>query len=173
MAKHKQEWHGSTSNSQTTSRKGAAAPKIEKQKQKTNSKKIFISSNCNPQTIDLIKTRTNPFGLELIIGDEKKELTKINEDIITSKCAFCHYEGSSYTQTSNLNLEPSIAYNQLINRIPDNESAKEDGLILLSDAGGLLGLLTSYFWEKVNVKNELHFYSNLKQTNPTDFHQFF
>ena len=44
-------------------------------------KKIFISNNCNPQTIDLIKTRTNPFGLELIIGDEKKELTKISDEI--------------------------------------------------------------------------------------------
>ena len=36
---------------------------------KNNSKKIFISSSCNPQTIDLIKTRTEPFGLELIIGN--------------------------------------------------------------------------------------------------------
>ncbi len=49
---------------------------------KTNSKKVFISSSCNPQTIDLVKTRTEPFGLELIIGDEKKELSKINEDLI-------------------------------------------------------------------------------------------
>ncbi len=58
---------------------------------KTNSKKIFISKNCNPQTIDLIKTRTEPFGLELIIGDEKKELTKINEDII---CGVLSYPGT-------------------------------------------------------------------------------
>ena len=39
---------------------------------KTSSKKIFVSNNCNPQTIDLIKTRSEPFGLELIIGDEKR-----------------------------------------------------------------------------------------------------
>jgi glycine dehydrogenase len=39
---------------------------------KNNSKKIFVSNSCNPQTIDLIKTRTEPFGLELIIGNEKK-----------------------------------------------------------------------------------------------------
>ncbi len=58
---------------------------------KTNSKKIFISNNCNPQTIDLIKTRTNPFGLELIIGDEKKVLSKIKEDII---CGVLSYPGT-------------------------------------------------------------------------------
>ena len=45
----------------------AEAVGLSQRLDKTNSKKIFISSNCNPQTIDLIKTRTNPFGLELII----------------------------------------------------------------------------------------------------------
>ncbi len=58
---------------------------------RTNAKKIFISSNCNPQTIDLIKTRTKPFGLELIIGDEKKELSNINQDII---CGVIAYPGT-------------------------------------------------------------------------------
>ena len=43
-----------------------------------------------PQTIDLIKTRTNPFGLELIIGDEKV-LSKIKEDII---CGVLSYPGT-------------------------------------------------------------------------------
>ena len=55
----------------------AEAVGLSQRLDKTNSKKIFISSNCNPQTIDLIKTRTNPFGLELIIGDEKKNLQKL------------------------------------------------------------------------------------------------
>ena len=87
----------------------------------------------------------------------------INEDIITPKCSFCHYEGSSYSETSNLVLDVSQAYNQLINRVPDNESAKNDGLLLLSNEGGLLGLLTSFFWEKINITNELHFYSDHPQ----------
>jgi len=69
----------------------AEAVGLSQRLDKTNSKKIFISSNCNPQTIDLIKTRTNPFGLELIIGDEKKELLKINEDII---CGVLSYPGT-------------------------------------------------------------------------------
>ena len=55
----------------------AEAVGLSQRQDKTSSKKIFISSNCNPQTIDLIKTRTNPFGLELIIGDEKKNLQKL------------------------------------------------------------------------------------------------
>ena len=58
---------------------------------KTKSKKIFISSSCNPQTISLIKTRTEPFGLDLIIGDEKNELAKIDGDII---CGILSYPGS-------------------------------------------------------------------------------
>ncbi len=60
----------------------AEAVGLSQRLDKKDSKKLFVSSNCNPQTIDLIKTRAEPFGLELIIGDEEKELTKINEDII-------------------------------------------------------------------------------------------
>ena len=33
-------------------------------------KKVFVSKNCHPQTIDVIKTRAEPLGLELIVGDE-------------------------------------------------------------------------------------------------------
>ena len=69
----------------------AEAVGLSQRLDKTNSKKIFISSNCNPQTIDLIKTRTNPFGLELIIGDENKVLSKIKEDII---CGVLSYPGT-------------------------------------------------------------------------------
>ena len=103
--------------------------------------------------------------VNFIINDNEDRDTWqiINQDIITPKCATCHYEGSSYTEISNLNLESSIAYSQLINRSPDNEAANQDGLTLLSENGGLLGLLTSYFWEKINIKNELHFYSDHPQ----------
>ena len=44
---------------------------------KGDSKKIFVSSSCNPQTIDIIKTRVEPFGIEIIVGSEDKELNKI------------------------------------------------------------------------------------------------
>ena len=87
----------------------------------------------------------------------------ISQDILTPKCVTCHYEGSSYAQTSDLILEEVYAYNQLFNRPPNNTSANENGLSLVSSQGGLLGLLTSYFWEKINISNELHFYSDHPQ----------
>ena len=38
---------------------------------KDNLQKIFISETCNPQTIDVVKTRAEPFGLEVIIGNKQ------------------------------------------------------------------------------------------------------
>jgi len=35
------------------------------------SNKFFVSSDCFPQTIDLLKTRSTPMGIELVIGDFK------------------------------------------------------------------------------------------------------
>jgi glycine dehydrogenase len=40
-------------------------------KQKNNSTKFFVSQNCFPQTIDVVRTRAVPMGIELVIGDEK------------------------------------------------------------------------------------------------------
>ncbi len=58
---------------------------------KSNSKKIFVSRSCNPQTIDIIKTRAEPFGIEVIIGDEEKDLKQIKEKII---CGVLAYPGT-------------------------------------------------------------------------------
>lgn len=38
---------------------------------KNGSNKFFVSNECYPQTIDLLKTRSNPLGIELVIGDFK------------------------------------------------------------------------------------------------------
>ena len=69
----------------------AEAVGLSQRLDKNDSKKIFVSSSCNPQTIDLIKTRTEPFGLELIIGNEKEDLTNISENII---CGVLAYPGT-------------------------------------------------------------------------------
>ncbi|TNF29959.1 MAG: glycine dehydrogenase (aminomethyl-transferring), partial [Bacteroidetes bacterium] len=37
--------------------------------QKRGVSKFFVSSDCFPQTIDLLHTRSTPLGIELIIGD--------------------------------------------------------------------------------------------------------
>jgi glycine dehydrogenase len=49
---------------------------------KNDSDHVFVSSDCNPQTIDLIKTRTKPFGLKLLIGNQKDYLSTVNEKLI-------------------------------------------------------------------------------------------
>ena len=69
----------------------AEAVGLSQRLDKNDSKKIFVSSSCNPQTIDLIKTRTEPFGLDLIIGNEKEDLTNISENII---CGVLAYPGT-------------------------------------------------------------------------------
>jgi len=40
-----------------------------KDKVKNNANKFFVSSTCFPQTIDVVKTRAVPYGIELVIGD--------------------------------------------------------------------------------------------------------
>tara|TARA_Y100000590_G_scaffold467718_1_gene647606 strand:+ start:653 stop:2338 length:1686 start_codon:yes stop_codon:yes gene_type:complete len=99
--------------------------------------------------------------VNIILSDQDMRDTWqiINEDILTPKCANCHYPGSFYSETSNLVLTEDVSYVQLVNRSPDNNSALENGLTLLSNEGGMLGLLLSFFWEKININNEIHFYS--------------
>jgi glycine dehydrogenase len=69
----------------------AEAVGLSQRLDKNNSNKIFISNSCNPQTIDLIKTRTEPFGLELFIGNEKEYLSNINDNLI---CGVLSYPGT-------------------------------------------------------------------------------
>ena len=55
---------------------------------KTDSNKVFVSKNCHPQTIEVIKTRAEPLGLDIVIGDEDKD---INNEII---CGIINYPGT-------------------------------------------------------------------------------
>jgi len=69
----------------------AEAIGLSRRLDKNNLKKIFVSKDCNPQTIDVIKTRTEVFGLELIIGDQDKDLKNIKDDLI---CGVFAYPGT-------------------------------------------------------------------------------
>lgn len=42
-----------------------------KNKVKTGANKFFVSKTCFPQTIDVIKTRSEPIGVEMVLGDIK------------------------------------------------------------------------------------------------------
>src|SRR6056300_612888 len=52
--------------------------------------KIFISKNCNPQTIDVVKTRAEPFNLEVIIGNDE-DISSVEGDVL---CALYQYPNS-------------------------------------------------------------------------------
>ncbi|MDC0924577.1 aminomethyl-transferring glycine dehydrogenase [Candidatus Pelagibacter sp.] len=55
---------------------------------KNDSNLVFVSKDCHPQTIDVIKTRAEPLGLTVVVGDEE---TDINEDIV---CGILQYPGT-------------------------------------------------------------------------------
>ncbi|MDC0445296.1 aminomethyl-transferring glycine dehydrogenase [Candidatus Pelagibacter sp.] len=55
---------------------------------KNDSNIVFVSNDCHPQTIDVIKTRAEPLGLTVVVGDE---VTDIKEDII---CGILQYPGT-------------------------------------------------------------------------------
>ena len=55
---------------------------------KIETKKVFVSKNCHPQTIEVIKTRAEPLGLKIIVGDEDKD---IKDEII---CGIIQYPGT-------------------------------------------------------------------------------
>ena len=57
-------------------------------KSQNNSKKVYVSETCNPQVIDLIKTRIEPFGLELILGNQKDFIKNLNGELICGVIAY-------------------------------------------------------------------------------------
>ena len=84
----------------------------------------------------------------------------IRDDIIVPRCASCHTAGSFYAQQSGLVLSADIAYQEIINTIPTNTSAAEDGLVQISNEGGLLAIQRSYLWEKINIRDEENYLSD-------------
>src|SRR6056300_137699 len=72
----------------------AEAVGLSQRLDKNNSKFVFISDTCNPQTIDLIKTRTEPFGIKLLIGNQSDYLSSIKEKIICGVLAYPNTYGS-------------------------------------------------------------------------------
>jgi glycine dehydrogenase len=55
---------------------------------KNDSNTVFVSKDCHPQTIDVIKTRAEPLGLTVAVGDENSE---IKEDVV---CGILQYPGT-------------------------------------------------------------------------------
>ncbi len=43
---------------------------------KAKGKIFFVSSDCHPQTIDVLRTRAEPVGIEIQVGDERTDIAK-------------------------------------------------------------------------------------------------
>lgn len=83
----------------------------------------------------------------------------IRDQIFAPQCASCHYEGSSFARQSGLVLTPDRAYEELVNQPPTNAAARADGLLRVGTKG-LESLYTSYLWEKIDARNQEHFYTD-------------
>ena len=57
---------------------------------KKDSKIVFVSNDCHPQTIDVVKTRAEPMGLKVKVGQDT-DLDELPEDII---CGILQYPGT-------------------------------------------------------------------------------
>ncbi len=66
----------------------AEAVALAQRVSKNNSKKVYVSEKCNPQVIDLIKTRVEPFGLELLIGNQSEFIKNLDGDLICGVLAY-------------------------------------------------------------------------------------
>jgi glycine dehydrogenase len=62
--------------------------------EKKSAKKFFVSSDCFPQTIDILKTRCEPIGVELVIGDHKT--LQLTDDIFGILVQYPNSDGEIY-----------------------------------------------------------------------------
>lgn len=65
--------------------------------EKKNANKFFVSEDCFPQTIDILKTRAEPHGIELLIGDHKT--LKLSDDIFAILVQYPTDSGAVYDYT--------------------------------------------------------------------------
>ena len=109
------------------------------------------------------KVRLNSILMALLFsllnGQERPTWEVIQKEILTPTCVECHQVGTSFAIQSDLLLTDDIAYEQLVNALPNNASARADGLLRVG-TDGLSSIETSYLWEKINVVNREHFYSD-------------
>ena len=84
----------------------------------------------------------------------------IQEKVLAQSCLNCHASGTAMTKQSGLDLSNNEAYSQMIGVLPKNISAKNDGLVIISNEGGMKGLSKSFLWEKINAYDREHYLSD-------------
>ena len=83
----------------------------------------------------------------------------IQDTVWTPKCVMCHDHGLYFAEQSGLILTEDVAYEELINIIPTNIFAAEDGLELVG-TDGITSIYSSFLWEKINANDYEHFYED-------------
>ena len=77
-------------------------------KQKSASKKFFVSNACLPQTIAVLQSRAQGFGVELVVGDATKNEAQAVKDIGTDLVGVLvqypdiHGEAADFTSVANI-----------------------------------------------------------------------
>ena len=61
----------------------------------------------------------------------------IQEKILKTSCINCHVSGSAMTKQSGLDLSGNDSYGKLVGVSPKNIAAKNDGLVIVSNEGGM------------------------------------
>jgi glycine dehydrogenase len=79
---------------------------------KIKSHKIFVSDECFPQTIDVIKTRAIPHGIEVIVGDFKT--FELNNDIFAVVVQYPALNGDVYDYTEFFTNAKALKINTII-----------------------------------------------------------
>ena len=57
---------------------------------KKDSNTVFISENCHPHTIEVVKTRAEPLGLKVVVGSEDKVIDETSDLV----CGIIQYPGT-------------------------------------------------------------------------------
>ena len=100
------------------------------------------------------------FGCEEAKKEETSTWNIIQEEILVSSCLNCHASETTITKQSGLDLTNDEAYSEMVNVVPKNIAAKEDGLVIVSNEGGMKGLAKSFLWEKINAYDREHYLSD-------------
>ncbi|MEL7050582.1 MAG: aminomethyl-transferring glycine dehydrogenase [Cyanobacteria bacterium J06588_5] len=63
-------------------------------------KRYWVSASCHPQTIEVIKTRSRPLGIEVVIGDHRSATFDESEPFFGALLQYPATDGSIYDYTS-------------------------------------------------------------------------
>ena len=100
------------------------------------------------------------FGCERVEEDKGSTWSIIQEEILVPSCTNCHASESAITKQSGLDLTNDEAYSEMVGVSPKNIAAKDDGLVIVSNVGGMKGLAKSFLWEKINAYDREHYLSD-------------